>query len=112
MRKPLSAVVAHERFFATVNTDMLFKMMLELKGLSTLMALELTKVCAFVVTDHVPLQTVYICKGLVADAADLGGWRVQGKMLVKLGFLMKCLVTFGAHELEGFIGMDVSHVIS
>jgi len=58
-----------KRFLATMNAQMLLKMVLKFEGLSAFLALEAPQIGRLVVRDHVTLQAINIRKQFIADFA-------------------------------------------
>lgn len=105
------AVWTFKGFLSTVDPDVLLQMVLEFECLATLWTLELAQVCAFVMTDHVPLQTVNISKGLVADFTGLRGGGVGRQVLVQKGLLHEDGLTLRTLESDGLVWVGTLHVI-
>lgn len=71
VREPLAAVVAPKWLLAGMDPHVLLEVVFELEGLVALLALELPQQGTLIVADHVPLESVDIGEGLVANAAGL-----------------------------------------
>lgn len=79
-----TTVGAFEGFLAAMYPQVFLQMMFELKRLVAVVAFEFPQRGALVVTDHMPLQSVYVREALVAYLARLCVGRVQGLVSLEL----------------------------